>query len=35
MMIDKAKVKLINKSILVSLCEKLSKETGAETDPSR
>ena len=35
MMIDKAKLKLINKSILVSLCEKLSRETGAETDPSR
>jgi len=35
MMIDKAKVKLINKSILVSLCEKLSRDTGAETDPSR
>lgn len=28
MMIDKAKVKLINKSILVSLCEKLCREMG-------
>jgi hypothetical protein len=35
MMIDKAKVKLINKSILVLLCEKLGRETGPETDPSR
>ena len=34
-MIDKMKVKLINKSLLVSLCENLSRETGAETDPSR
>jgi hypothetical protein len=35
MMIDKMKVKRINKSLLLSLCEKLSRETGAETDPSR
>ena len=35
MIIDKAKEKLINKSTLVSLCEKRSRETGAETDPSR
>ena len=35
MMIDKMKVKLINKSLLVSLCENLSRENGAETDPSR
>jgi hypothetical protein len=34
-MIDKAKVKFINKSDLVSLCEKLNRENGAETDPSR